>query len=112
MDKMDAIAALSALAQATRLDAFRLLVQHEPTGLAAGEIARVLGVPHNTLSTHLGVLSGAGLITCERRSRSLLYRASLTCFRDLTGFLFRDCCGGRPEFCDPAIEVIASCCPP
>ena len=71
MESDTAIAAFSALAQPTRLDVFRILVRQEPDGLAAGEIARRLNVPHNTLSTHLAILHRAGLVTAERHSRSL-----------------------------------------
>ncbi len=72
-----AIDAFSALAQPTRLEAFRLLVKQEPDGLPAGEIARRLDVPHNTMSTHLAILARAGLITVERHSRSMIYRVEL-----------------------------------
>jgi DNA-binding transcriptional ArsR family regulator len=77
MEIDSAIAALGALAQGTRLDVFRLLVRHEPTGLAAGEIARQLDVPQNTMSAHLGILARAGLVRSERHSRSIIYRADL-----------------------------------
>lgn len=110
MDKEDGILALAALAQPTRLDAFRLLVRHEPTGLPAGELARRLAVPHNTLSTHLAILTRAGLIGAERRSRTIVYRASLERFRALATYLLKDCCGGRPEICAPLIEDLAQCC--
>ncbi len=103
-----ALLALTALAQPTRLDAFRLLVAQAPAGLPAGEIARRLAVPHNTMSTHLGILARAGLIAAERRSRLIVYRAQLDAMRALTGFLVRDCCGGRPEICAPLIADLAS----
>ena len=77
MEKDSAISALGALAQATRLDVFRLLVRHEPDGLAAGEIARQLDVPQNTMSAHLGILARAGIVRAERQSRSIIYRADL-----------------------------------
>lgn len=77
MDIHEAIDSLAALSQETRLKAFRLLVRAEPEGLAAGEIARRLSVPHNTMSAHLAVLSRAGLIVSQRRSRSIIYRANL-----------------------------------
>jgi DNA-binding transcriptional ArsR family regulator len=112
MESEDAIAALSALAQPTRLEAFRLLVRHEPEGIAAGEVARVLDVPQNTLSTHLTLLTQAGLVTSERHGRSIIYRASLDALRQLTVFLLRDCCGGRPELCAPLIADLKACCPP
>ena len=92
MDMDEAIAALGALAQGTRLDVYRLLVRHEPAGLPAGEIARLVGVPHNTLSSHLAVLNRAGLVTSERHSRSIVYRASLARVGALADFLNEDCC--------------------
>jgi ArsR family transcriptional regulator, arsenate/arsenite/antimonite-responsive transcriptional repressor len=105
-----AIEALSALAQPTRLEAFRMLVKQEPHGLPAGEIARRLNVPHNTMSTHLGILTRAGLISVERHGRSLLYRVELTAVRNLVVFLLRDCCDGQPELCAPLIEDLSNCC--
>ena len=98
---------MSALSQATRLDIFRLLVRHEPEGLPAGEIARALGVPHNTMSTHLRILAQAGLATHERRSRSITYRASLAQVGGLVRFLVEDCCNGDPALCAPIIAEIA-----
>ena len=77
MDSESATTALGALAQATRLEVFRLLVRHEPDGLPAGEIAERIGTPQNTMSTHLGILSRAGLVSAERRSRQMIYRADL-----------------------------------
>jgi len=111
MEKEPVILSLTALAQATRLDVFRLLVSHEPEGLPAGEIARELAVLHNTMSTHLAILCRAGLIRSERRSRSIIYRADLERFRAVATFLLKDCCGGRPEVCAPLIEDLTPCCP-
>ena len=68
---------MGALAQPTRLAVFRLVVRHEPDGLAAGDIADALNVPHNTMSTHLSILARAGLVSSERRSCSIIYRADL-----------------------------------
>jgi ArsR family transcriptional regulator, arsenate/arsenite/antimonite-responsive transcriptional repressor len=112
MDRDETILALAALAQSTRLDAFRLLVAREPDGCAAGDIARKLAVPHNTMSSHLAVLTRAGLIQAERRSQSLIYRARLDRFRDVATYLLKDCCGGHPEICAPLIEDITPCCTP
>lgn len=112
MESEAAILALAALAQSTRLDVFRLLVKHEPEGLAAGEIAKVLAVPQNTMSAHLSVLSRAGLVTARRISRSVVYRADLMRFQTMMSFLVNDCCDGRPEICAPLIESITPCCPP
>ncbi len=110
MDNDSAIAALGALAQGTRLDAFRLLVRHEPDGLAVGEIAKALGVPQNTMSVHLATLSRAGLIRSERRSRVINYRAELDQLKTLTLFLVKDCCGGNAALCAPLIAELAPCC--
>lgn len=112
MKTEEAITALSALAQATRLDTFRLLVRHEPDGLAAGDLARTVGVPQNTMSAHLAILSRAGLVTGERHSRTIIYRADITAFQALTLFMIQDCCGGSPELCGPLIESLLPCCPP
>jgi ArsR family transcriptional regulator len=107
-----AITALSALAQGTRLDTFRMLVRHEPDGVAAGELARTVGVPQNTMSAHLAILSRAGLVTGERHSRTIIYRADIAAFQALTLFMIQDCCGGSPELCGPLIESLLPCCPP
>jgi ArsR family transcriptional regulator len=112
MENEQAIMALAGLAQPTRLQAFRTLVKHEPDGLAAGDLARHLEVPQNTLSAHLAILSRADLVTSERHSRSIVYRANLAEFQKVVLFLLQDCCGGRPEICAPVIESLAPCCPP
>ncbi len=112
MESNEVITALAALAQQTRLDTFRLLVTREPGGVAAGELARLIDVPQNTMSAHLAILSRAGLIIGERHSRSIIYRASLDRLRDLMLFLVKDCCGGRPEVCAPLIADLTPCCPP
>ncbi len=111
MDSTVAIGALAALAQSTRLEAFRLLVSREPDGVAAGELARLLAIPQNTMSSHLAVLARAGLVHGERRSRSIIYRADLERFRSVALFLVEDCCGGRVEFCAPVISDLSACCP-
>lgn len=110
MESDSAIAALSALAQPTRLDCFRLLVRHEPDGLAAGDIAGQLKVPQNTMSAHLAILARAGLVTSERRSRSIVYRVDLVGLRSLMLFLVNDCCAGSPELCAPLVAELAPCC--
>ena len=112
MDNTEVIEALSALAQATRLNTFRLLVKHEPEGVAAGELARLIAIPPNTMSTHLAILARAGLVVGERHSRSIIYRADLERFRKVTLFLLKDCCGGHPEICAPLIVDLTPCCPP
>jgi DNA-binding transcriptional ArsR family regulator len=112
METEPAILALAALAQSTRLEVFRLLVKREPGGLAAGDIAKALAVPQNTMSAHLSVLSRAGLVSARRDGRSIVYRADLGRFQSVMSFLVNECCDGRPEVCAPLIESITPCCPP
>lgn len=112
MDNLTAIDALAALAQPTRLEAFRHLVRSEPNGLAAGDIVDLLGIPQNTLSSHLAVLVNAGLAANRREGRSIIYRADIARFRELVLFLLKDCCGGHAEICGPLIADITPCCSP
>jgi ArsR family transcriptional regulator len=112
MESNAAIEALAALAQPTRLSAFRLLMTHEPDGLPAGDVARLLDVPQNTMSTHLAILERARLIASERHGRSIVYRAGLDTVREVTSFLVNDCCGGRPELCEPLVAEFTPCCTP
>ncbi len=93
MDKSDAIQALTALSQDTRLDAFRLLVQAGPDGLLAGEISEKLDVLQNTMSTNLAILERADLIEKTREGRSIRYRANYQCMKALLFYLMQDCCG-------------------
>ncbi len=109
MEINDAITSFAALSQETRLGAFRLLVHHEPAGLPAGEIARQLNVPHNTMSAHLAVLTRAGWINSRRRSRSIIYRANLDHVKETIQFLVRDCCAGHPELCEPLMASLSEC---
>ena len=95
-----AVDALGALAQGHRLAIFRLLVQAGNDGMAAGAVAEALGVPNSSLSFHLAHLTRAGLITQERRSRSLIYRADYAAMNALIGYLMENCCGGAS--CAPA----------
>jgi len=108
MDNDDAIQALSARAQKTRLDVFRLLVSHVPEGIPADEIARQLGVAHNTMSAHLAGLTRAGLTHAERHSRSITHRADVAVIRRLAAFLVEDCCCGVPEACESVMSSRAS----
>lgn len=110
MDEKQALLAFSALSQPTRLAVFRLLMTHEPLGLPAGEVARRLDVPQNTMSTHLAILARADLITAERQSRSIIYRARTASISDLSEFLLHDCCGGNPRICArPAAPDPSTC---
>ncbi len=112
MKEISALAALAALSQATRLQTFRLLVSREPEGVPAGELARVIGVPQNTMSAHLSILANAGLVSGERQSRSIIYRADLALFREVILFLLKDCCAGRSDVCAPVLADLIPCCPP
>jgi DNA-binding transcriptional ArsR family regulator len=108
--QIEAVDALSALAQERRLAVFRLLVKAGPDGMAAGEIARRLEMFPNTLSSALAILERAGLIEARRAGRSILYAPSLPRMRALLGFLLEDCCDGRPEICLPVAERAQSIC--
>ena len=110
MDTEATIFALSALAQPTRMEAFRVLVRKEPHGLPAGELAKEIDVPQNTLSSHLSVLSKADLVTSSRRGTTITYRANLPQVRDVVSFMLKDCCGGKSEICAPLAADLAACC--
>jgi ArsR family transcriptional regulator, arsenate/arsenite/antimonite-responsive transcriptional repressor len=113
MKKLVVIGALGALAQETRLDIFRLLVQRGPEGMPAGEIGARLGQPSPTMSFHLNQLRFAGLVTSRRESRSIIYSANFKAMTDLLGYLTENCCGGRPELCNlPAAPACGSECAP
>jgi ArsR family transcriptional regulator, arsenate/arsenite/antimonite-responsive transcriptional repressor len=103
MEKTGAVAALAALAQENRLDVFRLLVQAGPEGLAAGAVAEKLALAPNTLSFHFDRLRNAGLVTCTRNGRSLIYAARYETMNGLLGYLTENCCGGVPADCAPAV---------
>lgn len=103
--------AFGALSQESRLDAFRLLVRSGTNGIAAGSIARELGIPHNTMSSHLAILVGAGLVGAERKGRSIIYSIDFEGTRALLSYLMEDCCQGQPEVCSPLLDnVLAQCC--
>lgn len=92
----DAVAALTALAQETRLAVFRLLVEAGEDGLCAGDIGARLGVPPATLSFHLAQLANAGLVDARQQSRYIFYSADFEAMNGLVAFLTENCCGGRP----------------
>jgi ArsR family transcriptional regulator len=103
MEKHTAIAALAALAQDNRLDVFRLLVKAGHSGMAAGQVAKTLGLPPNTLSFHFDRLRQAGLVTVRRESRSLIYAAQFETMNALLLYLTENCCGGDAGACAPVI---------
>lgn len=110
MDKNDALGAFAALSQSTRLDVFRLLVKAGEVGVLAGDISDTLEVRQNTMSTNLSILTQSGLIRNERQGRSIRYFADMDGISGLLAFLMEDCCGGRPELCQPVIDEIACAC--
>ncbi len=99
MGKVEALAALAALAQESRLDVFRLLVQAGPEGVPAGRIGERLGLPSATLSFHLNQLRQAGLVSFRREGRSLIYAAAYGAMNGLMAYLTENCCRGEPAGC-------------
>jgi ArsR family transcriptional regulator len=99
METKQAVAALAALAQDSRLAVFRLLVEAGPHGLAASKIAERLEIPPSSLSFHLKELTHASMVTQTKDGRSLIYAANFEAMSGLLGFLIENCCGGNP--CSP-----------
>jgi len=106
MEKTETLGALAALAQETRLDIYRLLVEAGPSGLPAGHIGERLDLALPTLSFHLAQLKHAGLVTARRESRSIIYAANYAVMNGLLAYLTENCCGGDRAACDVA------CAPP
>jgi DNA-binding transcriptional ArsR family regulator len=104
METKQAIAALAALAQETRLAIFRMLVEAGPSGLPAGIIAERLDMPASSLSFHLAHLTRAGLLAQERQSRSLIYSADFAATDALVGYLTENCCGRGAASCLPRMQ--------
>ncbi len=110
MDISNAVGSLGALAQESRLKVFRMLVRAGKDGMAAGDIARTLAVPPNTMSSQLAILFRANLVSTKRQGRSVIYAVNLDGTRALLSFLVEDCCQGEPALCAPVIEsTLASC---
>lgn len=110
-----AVDRLSALAQASRLNIFRLLVRVGPEGLRASDIATQLAIPPATLSTHLRVLTDAGLLSLKAVSRERVYAVRFEAMRELVAYLLEDCCQGSAEVCTPLAGLLttqAACCGP
>lgn len=97
MKTTDAVTALSALAQEARLEVFRALVQAGPDGMAAGAIAKSLGIPAATLSFHLKELKNAAIVKCRRDGRSLIYSPNFDSMNELLAFLTENCCEGAEK---------------
>lgn len=109
MNEKQALDALTALSQETRLRIVRLLVTAGPDGMAAGAIGDALEAASSRLSFHLTHLEHAGLIQSRREGRSIRYTAAYDALSGLIAFLMRDCCQGRPEVCAPAVASLATC---
>lgn len=107
MENKHAVVALAALAQESRLAAYRLLVQAGPDGLPASKIAEALGMPPSSLSFHLKELAHANLVVPRQEGRFVIYAAQFETMNALLGFLTQNCCGGKP--CSPADSV--ACAP-
>jgi len=107
METKEILAALAALAQESRLNTFRLLVQTGPLGLAASKIAEHLDVAPSSLSFHLKELSHAGLVTSRQEGRFVIYSANFDTMNGVLAFLTDNCCGGAA--CAPA--AVSNCAP-
>src|SRR6476646_6749716 len=94
MEEKDVVQSLAALAQPVRLQVFRALVVRGATGLTPGTMAEALNIPPNTLSFHLKELTHAGLVTQERSSRNIIYRAAYGHMNALLSYLTENCCQG------------------
>jgi len=101
METADAVAALAALAQDNRLDAFRLLVQAGPEGMPAGKVAAALKLSPNTLTFHFDRLRMAALVSVRRDGRSMIYAAQFETINALIDYLTKNCCQGAAS-CAPA----------
>lgn len=107
LTEAQALAAFTALSQEHRLRIVRLLVEAGPEGRPAGALGDALGAGSSKMSFHLGHLEQAGLVRSRRDGRQIVYAVEIATLSALIGFLMKDCCGGRPEFCAPALAQIA-----
>ncbi|MEO0364110.1 MAG: metalloregulator ArsR/SmtB family transcription factor [Pseudomonadota bacterium] len=105
MEINTAIQSLSALAHRNRLEVFRWLVRHSPDGLPAGEIAEHFDMPNNTLSSHLAILTRAGLLRSDRRGRNIIYSVRFDGVQNLLKFLMEDCCRAQPGRANDALKL-------
>ncbi len=109
MKTTQAVRAMSALAQESRLKVFRMLVRAGESGMAAGQISEKLKVAPATMSFHLKELTSAGLINQRRDGRQIIYSLHVQCMQSLLAFLVEDCCQGQPELCQTAFASIKCC---
>ena len=110
MENITAIRAFAALAQENRLAIFRHLVTVGPSGLAAGEIGKALGISATSLSFHLKELDRAGLVTQTRRGRFIHYALNVEGVRKLVEYVTEECCAGHPELCGAAFTKAKNLC--
>ncbi|MAU40089.1 MAG: transcriptional regulator [Kordiimonas sp.] len=110
MDKLNVINALDALAQESRLDIFRLLVEKGPEGYAVGLIGEKLGLPHATLSFHLDKLRQAGLIENQKQGRATIYTANYDVLVGSIRYLTDNCCKESDMDCRIEIKQKKECC--
>jgi DNA-binding transcriptional ArsR family regulator len=103
MEILNAVAALAALAQDSRLDVYRLLVRAGPAGMPAGGVATALRLAPNTLSFHFDRLRSAGLVTVRRDGRQMIYAAQFETMNALLAYLTENCCAGSPGLCAPGV---------
>ncbi|MDF2119726.1 metalloregulator ArsR/SmtB family transcription factor [Roseiarcaceae bacterium H3SJ34-1] len=97
MKDADVVAAFSALGQPKRLEAFKLLLTREPDGLHAGDLARIMDTPFNTMSAHMAILVRTGLVSAAKKGRYITYRVDIPEFVRMMAYLFKDCCASRPD---------------
>lgn len=109
MNIRQAIKAFASLSQETRLQVFRILVEHGPDGIAAGVLSKKLRIPHNTLSFHLAHLNAAGLVTFVKKGRSVIYRADLNMSQALVNFLLENCCAVNQSTCKGIEKLMKGC---
>ncbi len=109
MTEDEAIDALAALAQPSRMAVFRVLVRNGPDGLSAGEIARRLDIVPSTLSGHLSILKQNGLVEARRQQREIHYAARLCTIGEIVDFLLSDCCNGQLEHCSEIVSLLHRC---
>jgi DNA-binding transcriptional ArsR family regulator len=108
MEIKQAVKALAALAQESRLTVFRMLVEAGPDGLNPGVICERTGIPAATLSFHLKELANAGLVSASPQGRFLIYAPDFARMNDVLAFLTENCCSGRPDQCLPAKAAVSA----
>lgn len=109
MDQDAALSAFAALSQEHRLRIVRLLVEAGPEGMPAGLLGDRIGAGSSKMSFHLAHLERSGLVRAHRNGRQIIYAVRIESISALIGFLLKDCCGGRAEYCAPAFAVLESC---